>query len=42
SLQKHPQQTVTIPMIGEGARSLNLATSVAIAAFHHQDPAHLF
>ncbi len=32
-LLKHPTQTVTIPMIGEGARSLNLATSVAIAAY---------
>ena len=32
-LQKFPEQTVTIPMIGEGARSLNLATSVAIAAY---------
>lgn len=32
-LAKHPSQTVTIPMIGEGARSLNLATSVAIAAY---------
>lgn len=32
-LAKHPAQTVTIPMIGEGARSLNLATSVAIAAY---------
>ena len=32
-LIKYPQQSVTIPMIGEGARSLNLATSVAIAAY---------
>lgn len=32
-LLKFPQQTVTIPMVGEGARSLNLATSVAIAAY---------
>ena len=32
-LAKFPSQTVTIPMIGEGARSLNLATSVAIAAY---------
>ncbi len=32
-LQKYPQQNVTIPMVGEGARSLNLATSVAIAAY---------
>lgn len=32
-LLKFPNQTVTIPMIGEGARSLNLATSVAIAAY---------
>lgn len=32
-LAKNPQQTVTIPMLGEGARSLNLATSVAIAAY---------
>ncbi|AHI04699.1 rRNA methyltransferase [Bdellovibrio bacteriovorus W] len=32
-LQRFPQQNVTIPMIGEGARSLNLATSVAIAAY---------
>jgi tRNA (cytidine/uridine-2'-O-)-methyltransferase len=30
---QHPAQAVTIPMIGEGARSLNLATSVAIAAY---------
>lgn len=32
-LAQFPNQTVTIPMIGEGARSLNLATSVAIAAY---------
>lgn len=32
-LQQFPSQTVTIPMMGEGARSLNLATSVAIAAY---------
>lgn len=32
-LLKYPDQTVTIPMIGDGARSLNLATSVAIAAY---------
>ena len=32
-LAKFPNQTVTIPMVGEGARSLNLATSVAIAAY---------
>jgi tRNA (cytidine/uridine-2'-O-)-methyltransferase len=32
-LNDHPLQTVTIPMIGDGARSLNLATSVAIAAY---------
>lgn len=32
-LAKFPSQTLTIPMIGEGARSLNLATSVAIAAY---------
>ncbi|MGZ3742326.1 MAG: tRNA (cytidine(34)-2'-O)-methyltransferase [Pseudobdellovibrionaceae bacterium] len=32
-LARFPTQTVTIPMIGEGARSLNLATSVAIAAY---------
>ncbi len=32
-LLKFPNQTLTIPMIGEGARSLNLATSVAIAAY---------
>ncbi|HEY8272756.1 MAG TPA: tRNA (cytidine(34)-2'-O)-methyltransferase [Pseudobdellovibrionaceae bacterium] len=32
-LAKFPNQNVTIPMIGEGARSLNLATSVAIAAY---------
>lgn len=32
-LQRNSTQTVTIPMIGEGARSLNLATSVAIAAY---------
>ncbi|XGC81106.1 tRNA (cytidine(34)-2'-O)-methyltransferase [Bdellovibrio bacteriovorus] len=32
-LLKFPNQTVTIPMLGEGARSLNLATSVAIAAY---------
>lgn len=32
-LQRFPQQNLTIPMIGEGARSLNLATSVAIAAY---------
>lgn len=32
-LIQNPQQTVTIPMVGEGARSLNLATSVAIAAY---------
>ncbi len=32
-LAKFPEQTVTIPMVGEGARSLNLATSVAIAAY---------
>ncbi|UYL10337.1 tRNA (cytidine(34)-2'-O)-methyltransferase [Bdellovibrio sp. SKB1291214] len=32
-LAKFPSQTVTIPMIGEGSRSLNLATSVAIAAY---------
>lgn len=32
-LNQFPEQTVTIPMIGEGARSLNLATSVAIAAY---------
>jgi tRNA (cytidine/uridine-2'-O-)-methyltransferase len=32
-LAKFPNQTVTIPMLGEGARSLNLATSVAIAAY---------
>lgn len=32
-LNKYPDQTVTIPMVGEGARSLNLATSVAIAAY---------
>lgn len=32
-LAQYPNQTVTIPMVGEGARSLNLATSVAIAAY---------
>lgn len=32
-LRQFPEQTVTIPMVGEGARSLNLATSVAIAAY---------
>ena len=32
-LQTYPDQNLTIPMIGEGARSLNLATSVAIAAY---------
>jgi len=32
-LAQFPEQTVTIPMVGEGARSLNLATSVAIAAY---------
>ncbi len=32
-LQKYPKQNLTIPMIGDGARSLNLATSVAIAAY---------
>jgi tRNA (cytidine/uridine-2'-O-)-methyltransferase len=32
-LHQHPEQAVTIPMVGEGARSLNLATSVAIAAY---------
>ena len=32
-LARFPDQTVTIPMVGEGARSLNLATSVAIAAY---------
>ena len=32
-LAQFPNQTVTIPMLGEGARSLNLATSVAIAAY---------
>lgn len=32
-LNDYPLQTVTIPMIGEGARSLNLATSVAIATY---------
>jgi tRNA (cytidine/uridine-2'-O-)-methyltransferase len=32
-LAKYPNQTVTIPMLGEGSRSLNLATSVAIAAY---------
>ncbi len=31
-LQKHPQQTVTIPQLGP-VRSLNLATAVAIAAY---------
>ncbi len=32
-LAKFPKQTVTVPMIGEGARSLNLATCVAVAAY---------
>jgi tRNA (cytidine/uridine-2'-O-)-methyltransferase len=32
-LAANPRQTVTIPMLGEGSRSLNLATSVAIAAY---------
>ena len=32
-LNLYPNQTITIPMIGDGARSLNLATSVAIAAY---------
>lgn len=32
-LARFPSQAVTIPMIGEGARSLNLATSVAVAAY---------
>lgn len=32
-LLRFPNQAVTIPMLGEGARSLNLATSVAIAAY---------
>jgi tRNA (cytidine/uridine-2'-O-)-methyltransferase len=32
-LAKFSTQAVTIPMIGEGARSLNLATSAAIAAY---------
>ena len=39
-LAAHPAQTVTIPMIGEGARSLNLATSVAIAAYEGVRQAH--
>lgn len=32
-LAQFPYQTVTIPMLGEGARSLNLATSVAVASY---------
>lgn len=32
-LAQNASQTVTIPMLGEGSRSLNLATSVAIAAY---------
>ena len=32
-LARFSEQTVTIPMLGPGARSLNLATSVAIAAY---------
>lgn len=32
-LAQFPSQTVTIPMLGEGARSLNLATSVAVASY---------
>ncbi|MBK9323029.1 MAG: tRNA (cytidine(34)-2'-O)-methyltransferase [Bdellovibrionaceae bacterium] len=32
-LSRFPAQLVTIPMLGEGARSLNLATTVAIASY---------